>query len=119
MLKIFCDEKEKDLVNFWNHMVFHPTNSIEDDWGKEHLDKLAEDKAVQIVRIYSMFEEIVTQDAAGNLQFDFTVNDQRIDYLLEKGFTPYLAYGFFPGFLSVEHNEDLIGRRYKGGLHHL
>lgn len=116
MLKIFCDKKEKDLVNFWNHMVFHPTNSVEDDWGKEHLDKLAEDKAVQIVRIYSMFEEIVTQDEAGNLQFDFTLNDQRIDYLLEKGFTPYLAYGFFTGFLSVEHDEDLIGRRYKGNL---
>ena len=40
MIKIFCDKKEKDLVNFWNHMVFHPTNSIEDAWGQQHLDKL-------------------------------------------------------------------------------
>lgn len=113
MIKIFCDKKEKELVNFWNHMVFHPTNSIEDDWGKEHLEKLASDKAVQIVRIYSMFEECVTQDENGNLQYDFTKNDYRIDYLLEKGFTPYIGYTFFPQFLSVEQDENLISRRYK------
>ena len=41
MIKIFADKKEKNLVNFWNHMVFHPTNAIEDDWGKEQLEKLA------------------------------------------------------------------------------
>ena len=116
MIKIFCDKKEKDLVNFWNHMVFHPTNSIEDPWGQQHLDKLAEDKAVQIVRIYTMFEESVTLGENGELQYDFSLNDLRIDELLKRGFTPYLAYGFFPGFLSVEQGEDLISHRYKDNL---
>ena len=113
MIKIFCDKKEKDLVNFWNHMVFHPTNSIEDDWGKMHLDKLAEDKAVQIVRIYSMFEESVTLGEDGELKYDFALNDLRIDELLKRGFTPYIGYTFFPQFLSVEHEDNLISRRYK------
>lgn len=116
MIKIFCDKKEKDLVNFWNHMVFHPTNSIEDPWGQQHLDKLAQDKAVQIIRIYTMFEESVTQGENGELVFDFTMNDLRIDELLKRGFTPYLAYGFFPGFLSAEQDENLISHRYKGNL---
>ncbi len=116
MIKIFCDKKEKDLVNFWNHMVFHPTNSIEDPWGQQHLDKLAEDKAVQIVRIYSMFEESVTLGENGELQYDFTMNDLRIDELLKRGFTPYIGYAFFPGFLSAEQDEKLISHRYKDNL---
>lgn len=116
MIKIFCDKKEKDLVNFWNHMVFHPTNSIEDAWGQQHLDKLAEDKAVQIVRIYSMFEESVTLGEDGQLQYDFTMNDLRIDELLKRGFTPYIGYAFFPGFLSAEQDEELVSHRYKNNL---
>ena len=116
MIKIFCDKKEKNLVNFWNHMVFHPTNSIEDPWGQQHLDKLAEDKAVQIVRIYSMFEESVTLGENGELQYDFTMNDLRIDELLKRGFTPYIGYAFFPGFLSAEQDENLISHRYKNNL---
>ena len=116
MIKIFCDKKEKDLVNFWNHMVFHPTNSIEDPWGQQHLNKLAEDKAVQIVRIYSMFEESVTLGENGQLQYDFTMNDLRIDELLKRGFTPYIGYAFFPGFLSAEQDESIISHRYKNNL---
>ena len=104
MIKIFADRVEKKLENFWNHMVFHPTNAIEDDWGKEHLEKLAADKAVQIVRIYSMFEECVTQDEQGNLQYDFSMSDYRIDYLLEKGFTVDM-YGFA---MSLETAASLI-----------
>lgn len=116
MIKIFTDKVEKKLVNFWNNMVFHPTNAIEDEWGKQQLEKLSADKAVQIVRIYSMFEESVTLGEDGQMQYDFTMNDHRIDYLLSKGFTPYIAYAFFPGFLSAEQDETLIGRRYKGNL---
>ena len=116
MTKIYTDKVEKKLKNFWNHMVFHPTNAIEDDWGKQQLDKLSEDKAVQIVRIYSMFEESVTLGEDGQMQYDFSMNDHRIDYLLSKGFTPYIAYAFFPGFLSAEQDDELIGRRYKGNL---
>jgi len=113
-------EKEKDIVNFWNHTVFHPTNLIEDPMGQLHLNKLAQDKAVQIVRIYTMFEESVTLDENGQMQYDFSMSDYRIDELLKRGFTPYLVYGFFPGFLSAEQDdkqdEMLISHRYKNNL---
>jgi len=120
MIKVFCNKKEKDIVNFWNHTVFHPTNLIEDPMGQLHLNKLAQDKAVQIVRIYTMFEESVTLDENGQMQYDFSMSDYRIDELLKRGFTPYLVYGFFPGFLSAEQDdkqdEMLISHRYKNNL---
>ncbi len=116
MLKIFWNKKEKDLVNFWNHMVFHPTDAIEDDWGRQHLDKLAEDRAVQMVRMYAMFEESVTQGENGGLQYDFSMNDYRIDSLLSRGMTPYIVYAFYPGFLGVRTDQEIADERYKGKL---
>ena len=115
MIRIFTDKKEKDLKNFWGHIVFHPTNAIEDDWGKEQLNKISEDGAAKTVRMYSMFEEMVTLDASGEMVFDFSKNDARIDYLLEKGFTPHISYGFFPLWLAKEQDDPtLIRKRYKG-----
>ncbi len=113
MIRIFCDRKEKDLNNFWGHIVFHPTNAIEDDWGKQYLDKIAEDGAAKTVRIYSMFEESVLQSETGEMVFDFSKNDVRIDYLLSKGFDLFIAYSFFPTWLAAEQDEALIKPRYK------
>ena len=114
MIRIFTHKKEKDLRNFWGHIVFHPTNAIEDDWGKLFLDKIAEDGAARTIRIYSMFEETVTLDEQGEMRFDFSKNDARIDYLLEKGFTPHISYAFFPPWLAAEQEEAFLRRRYKG-----
>lgn len=114
MIRICCDKKEKDLKNFWGHIVFHPTNAIEDDWGKLYLDKIAEDGAAKTIRIYSMFEESVTLDDNGEMQFDFSLNDKRIDYLVSKGFDLFIAYGFIPTWLAAEKDPELIKPRYKG-----
>ncbi|MBQ4315752.1 MAG: hypothetical protein IJC42_00490, partial [Oscillospiraceae bacterium] len=100
MIKVFCDQKEKDLKNFWGHIVFHPTNAIEDDWGKAYLDKIAEDGAAKTIRIYSMFEESVTLGDNGEIKYDFSLNDKRIDYLVSKGFDLFIAYGFIPTWLA-------------------
>jgi len=116
MIKIFANKKEKDLKNFWSHIVFHPTDAIEDDWGKLYLDKIAEDKAAKGVRIYTIFEEMVTLDENGEMQFDFSKNDYRIDYLLSKGFEPYIAYAFIPTWLAAENDPELCGQRYKGNV---
>lgn len=113
MIRIRCDKKDKDLHNFWGHIVFHPTNAIEDDWGKEQLDKIAEDGAARTIRIYSMFEESVTLDENGEMQFDFTNNDKRMDYLVSKGFDLYLVYAFIPPWLAAEQDPSLIKPRYK------
>ena len=43
MIKILTNNVEKQLKNFWNHIVFHPTDAIEDEWGQQYLDKIAED----------------------------------------------------------------------------
>ena len=53
---------EKIVPRFWDGIVFHPTDAIEDDWGQRILDQLAADRAVRTVRIYAMFEDIASLD---------------------------------------------------------
>ena len=83
MIKIF-NEEIKRQKNFWNNCLFHPTDGVEDPWGKHILDQMAADKAIQTVRIYTMFEDIVYLDGNGNLCYDFSISDLRMDYLLEN-----------------------------------
>ena len=61
MIKI-GNKVEKKQLNFWNNCIFHPTDAIEDPWGKRILDRIAKDKAIHTVRIYAMFEDIVYED---------------------------------------------------------
>ena len=41
----------KKQNNFWNSCVFHPTDAVEDPWGRRILDRMAKDGAIQTVRI--------------------------------------------------------------------
>ncbi len=110
----------KKQENFWNHCHFHPTDAIEDAWGKRILDKIAQDKAINTVRMYAMLEDIVYTDESGELCYDFRINDLRLDYMIEKGFDILLSYNFMPECIakiktatsSVSKNKT----RYKGKL---
>ena len=114
----------KDIVrqqkNFWNNCIFHPTDAIEDPWGKRILDRCAKDKAIQTVRIYAMFEDIVYEDENGGIAYDFRVSDLRLDYLVEKGYDILIAYGMIPKFLAE--NPEITSTvnkgktRYKGKM---
>lgn len=116
---IYTHER-KALRNFWNCIQFHPTDAIEDPWGQWILDRVAEDKAAYMVRIYTMMEDIVTMDENGTLHYDFTLNDYRLDYMLRKGFHILLDYNFIPPCIaeqpklcsSVSKNKT----RYKGKM---
>ena len=110
----------KKQNNFWNHCLFHPTDAVEDPWGKRILDQMAEDKAIKTVRIYTMFEDIAYLDGEGNLSFDFRVSDLRLDYMVEKGYNLLLAYGGIPDCIvsSTEHQTSVSYNktRYKGKM---
>jgi len=110
----------KKQNNFWNHCLFHPTDAIEDPWGKRILDQIAEDGAIQSVRIYTMFEDIVYLDEEGQLCFDFRLSDLRLDYMVEKGYGLLLAYGGMPDCIasSTEHKTTCAKNktRYKGKM---
>ena len=109
----------KKQSNFWNNIHFHPTDAIEDDWGKRILDTIAEENIADTVRMYAMLEDIVTEKD-GKLYYDFSLNDKRIDYMMEKGFGILLSYNFLPPFLAK--NPDLKSAsaknktRYKGKM---
>ncbi len=120
MIKIYCDKKEKPINNFWNNIHFHPTDAIEDEWGQAILDCVARDGVARTVRMYAMLEDIVTMDASGKLQFDFTENDTRMDYMVSKGFNVFLSYNFLPTCLAEDTNQfqhaNKKGTRYKGKM---
>ena len=119
MITIF-NEVVKEQENFWNGCLFHPTDAIEDPWGKRILDQIAEDKACHTVRIYTMFEDIVSMDEEGNLHFDFQLSDLRLDYMVEKGYTLLLAYAGIPNCIAREDNAKKSNSknktRYKGKM---
>lgn len=114
----------KDIVrkqhNFWNHCLFHPTDAVEDPWGRRILDRMAEDGAIKTVRLYAMFEDIVYLDGDDNLCYDFRVSDMRLDYMLEKGYDLLLAYASVPDCIALYPNggeiKSAITNRYKGKL---
>ncbi len=109
---------EKQVKNFWNAIHFHPTDAIEDAWGQRILNRVAEDKVAKTVRMYTMMEDIVSVDADGNLQYDFTENDVRMDYMVQKGFDLLLSYNFIPPCISSDPDEVSKvckkATRYKG-----
>lgn len=110
----------KKQPNFWNHCLFHPTDAVEDPWGKRILDRMADDNAVQTVRLYTMFEDIVYLDENGRLCYDFRLSDLRLDYMVEKGYNLLLAFGGMPDCLA-ENNDNKCSvsknkTRYKGKM---
>jgi len=105
-------EKGAALHNFWNNMHFHPTDAVEDMWGKQILDQVAADQIAQYVRLYTMFDDIVTRDETGKLVFDFSDQDKRLDYMVSKGFKILLCFNFMPVVMAKTPTE-LSGRRYK------
>ena len=114
------NKTERKIKNFWNHCLFHPTDAIEDPWGKRILDRISEDGAINTVRIYTMFEDIVYLDENGNLKYDFRVSDLRLDYLVEKGFDILLAYAGMPDCIAASiDNKTSVSKnktRYKGKM---
>lgn len=120
MITAYQDREVRDLKNFWNNFHFHPTDAIEDDWGRRILDKAALDNAADTVRMYAMLEDIVSIDGSGKLVYDFTLNDQRIDYMIEKGFNLLISYNFIPPCIAenadLQSNVSKNKTRYKGKM---
>ncbi|MBR2615913.1 MAG: hypothetical protein IKC69_04475 [Clostridia bacterium] len=119
MIRI-TSEVVKKQRNFWNGCVFHPTDAVEDPWGKRILDRMSEDGSMRAVRIYAMLEDVVYTDETGKLCYDFRLSDLRLDYMVEKGYRFILAYAGMPDCIaadtayktSVSKNKT----RYKGKL---
>lgn len=114
------NEIVKEEKSFFNQCVFHPTDAIEDPWGKKIIDKFARDGSIDTIRIYAMLEDIVYLGENGELLYDFRISDLRLDYLVECGFKLVIAYAGMPeciarceaGKTSVSKNKT----RYKGKM---
>lgn len=108
----------REQHNFWNNIHFHPTDAIEDEWGRRYLDAVAETGIAGTVRMYAMLEDIVTRGEDGELCYNFTENDVRMDYMVSKGFNLLVSLNFIPPCIA-EYNdrtntEVRVSTRYKG-----
>ncbi len=114
MKTMIIDTKKETLKNenFWNNIHFHPTDAVEDIWGREILENVAKDKVAKFVRLYSMFEDVVTEKD-GELVYDFTLTDKRFDYMVEKGFNLLVCYNFMPACIAKDKNLIANMPRYK------
>lgn len=118
---IHIGKKEiRKTQKFWNHCLFHPTDAVEDPWGRRILDRMADDRAIDTVRIYAMLEDIVYLDENGNLQYDFRLGDLRLDYLVEKGYDLIIAYAAVPDCIAqstgFKRASAFNATRYKGKM---
>lgn len=119
VIKVQANKLIKELHNFWSNIHFHPTDAIEDDWGKAILNRVSEDGAARSVRMYAMLEDIVSRNEKGELTYDFSLNDQRLDYMLDRGFNIILCYCFIPPCLTndAHFSSVSVGKtRYKGKM---
>ena len=91
----------KKQKNFWNNCLFHPTDAVEDPWGKRILDRMAADGSMQTVRLYAMLEDIVYPDEHDILQYDFRLSDLRLDYMIEKGYDLFIAVAGIPDCIAA------------------
>ena len=110
---INSEKRIKKINNFWNNIHFHPTDAIEDIWGQRILDSVSSDKAAQTVRMYAMLEDIVYESENGELLYDFSENDERIDYMVSRGFKLLICMNFFPR--AIIKDKTLVSEypRYK------
>ena len=115
MKNVFVNAEKpvKEINNFWNHIHFHPTDAIEDVWGQRILDSVAADGAARMVRIYAMLEDIVSEGENGELVYDFSDTDKRIDYLVSRGFKLLICMNFLPN--AIAKDKKVVSRltRYK------
>ena len=114
ILKVKANEHGEPIHNFWNNIHFHPTDAIEDDWGRRILDQVSEDHAAQYVRMYAMLEDIVSRGKNGILEYDFSKTDERIDYLIQKGFRLLICFNFLPKAIAAKPECMSVLARYKG-----
>ena len=108
----------REQKRFWSNCLFHPTDAVEDSWGRRILDRMSEDKSIDSVRVYAMLEDIVYLGEEGEIKYDFRVSDLRLSYLVEKGYDLVISYAGVPECIvdSAVYGSAMStgGNRYKG-----
>ena len=112
LLNIDTSAQGEVKKNFWNNVHFHPTDAVEDIWGQEILAKFKQQNCAQYLRLYAMFEDIVTRDEEGKLVFDFSEQDRRLDIVVNMGFKVLLCFNFMPVVMAAD-PVNLSNKRYK------
>jgi xylan 1,4-beta-xylosidase len=82
---------------FWASAVFHPTELLDTDWGKEHLDLLRDGGVtLKYVRIYNQPEDAAYIKDDGSVGYRWDHFDRRADMILARGLKLIVAFFSMP-----------------------
>ena len=82
---------------FWANAVFHPTEFMDSDWGKEHV-KLLHDGGVtsNYIRFYNQFEDAAYVKDDGTIGYRWDHFDRRADWALAQGSKLLISFYSMP-----------------------
>jgi xylan 1,4-beta-xylosidase len=82
---------------FWANAVFHPTEFLDSDWGKEHLGLLRSGGVtLKFVRIYNQPEDAAYLKDDGSIGYRWDHFDRRADMILAQGCRLLVAFFSMP-----------------------
>ena len=88
---------------FWANVVFHPTEYLSTDWGREHLTLLRRSgAALKYVRLYNQPEDAVYLSDDGSVGYRWEHFDQRADLILKEGLKPSVAFFSMPAPIAAD-----------------
>lgn len=87
---------------FWANAVFHPTEYLDTDWGREHLTLLREGGVtLKFVRIYNQPEDAAYVKPDGTIGYRWDHFDRRADLILAQGCRLLVAFYSMPAQIAA------------------
>ena len=88
---------------FWSNAVFHPTEYLDGDWGREHLALLrAGGVALRYVRIYNQPEDAAYRRDDGTIGYRWDHFDRRADLILARDCRLLVSFYSMPPQIAAD-----------------
>ena len=106
-IEVDCGISLGKNVPFWASMVFHPTEYLDSDWGRDLVKLLAESgAAARYIRLYNQPEDAVWIGEDGKLRYEWDHFDRRADLLLGHGIKPIVAFFSMPEPIAADPGKN-------------
>jgi len=89
--------------HFWANAVFHPTEFLDSDWGREHLALLrSSGVTLKFVRIYNQPEDAAYLKDDGTIGYRWDQFDRRADMILSHGCRLLVSFYSMPPQIAAD-----------------
>ena len=88
---------------FWTNAVFHPTEYLDSDWGKEHVELLySGGVTLKYARFYNQFEDAAYQKDDGSIGYRWDHFDRRADLFVSRGVNLLISFYSMPPQIAAD-----------------